>query len=559
MSEINQLLSALESAASPDSDEEPHAVALLARQLAVADDLDTATGATALRAARALSVYGPAQTLPKAAELAAKAHRESIAGAGVLFAECVDRVNLMSGQPQSFGTVTTQHQGDQMLAPIDKSITDEMRAQLGVPTLDQLQTQIQRHNEDAARKRAAAAGGTNGSASGTGGTNGDGSGRDGASKGELPMGQRFARVWHDPSPDWLQSKLAEHPQRAWADGDELTFACKSSSRYGLIAGPVFELPLWRVTGFGDGDLVGVDSHNTSRLTNPDGSEQLWALTVRVERLSEAVIGYGFWEIDEFGGLAGGGMRGPVDHRFRGPDAPDEISSTPDDQLRGTVITEALASTALRENRLVTVYLPPDHQSNEKLPVVYATDGNGVGPYIRRIDAGISKQSVPRFVLVAAHAAPMSAYSNERALEYLPGFDEKRFDRHQQFFVSELAQWAQDRFGVSDERDKRAVFGCSDGGGHALATGHMNRERFGHCIAYSTGLPPNDRMGWEADKAPYVHLCAGTLEGAFFDATHAWAAWLHFAKSPHHWTERVCGHDLIQWIEELPRALARAWG
>ena len=28
---------------------------------------------------------------------------------------------------------------------------------------------------------------------------------------------------------------------------------------------------------------------------------------------------------------------------------------------------------------------------------------------------------------------------------------------------------------------------------------------------------------------------------------------------HHWVERVCAHELIQWIEELPDAIARAFG
>lgn len=513
MSDLGELLTAIEAAGTP---EDPTAVAFLARQLAVSPELETTSGPTALRAARALAVHGPSQALPKAAELAAKAHQASVPGAGALFAECVDRMNLMSGRPQRFGTIVTKHQDDLILAPVDGTVDDETYRQLGVPTLDDRRASVQRRNETVARERATAGG--------------------------LAPGQRFCRVWRDPSPTELKAKLAEFPEGVWADGDELTFACRSPAAYGLIAGPVFELPMWKV-----GD------------TNVSTGESLWALTVRVERLSEAVIGYGFWELDESGGLAGGGLRGPVDHRFRGPDAPAQLDSTPDNQIAGTIVTEALSSTALRENRLVTVYIPPGHEPAETLPVIYATDGNGMGPYIRRIDTAINGGNIPRFVLVAAYAAPMSAYSNERSLEYLPGFDDKRFDRHQQFFVHELAQWAQENFGVSEDREQRAVFGCSDGGGHALATGHMNRERFGHCIAYSTGLPPNEQMGWEADKAPFVHLCAGTLEGAFHQATHAWAAWLHFAKSPHHWTERVCGHDLIQWIEELPRAVARAWG
>ena len=145
------------------------------------------------------------------------------------------------------------------------------------------------------------------------------------------------------------------------------------------------------------------------------------------------------------------------------------------------------------------------------------------------------------------------------MEYLPGFDNDRFDRHQRFFVEELSAWAEQSLGVSDDRSQRGVFGASDGGGHALAVGHMHRDKYGHAMAYSTGMPPNEQMNWNAAEAPFVHLCAGTLEGGFHQATEAWAAWLHFAKSPHDWTERVCGHDLIQWIEELPRAVARAWG
>jgi enterochelin esterase-like enzyme len=164
------------------------------------------------------------------------------------------------------------------------------------------------------------------------------------------------------------------------------------------------------------------------------------------------------------------------------------------------------------------------------------------------------------VVVAAHAAPADhARGNQRALEYLAGFDDRRFDAHQRFFVGELAEWAESTLGVPDERARRAVFGCSDGGGHALSTGRLHRHRFGHVFAYSTGTPPEPTMAWDPDEHPFVHLCAGTLEGPFHQATSAWAGYLHMCKARYHFSERVAGHDLIQWCEELPVALARAWG
>ena len=254
-----------------------------------------------------------------------------------------------------------------------------------------------------------------------------------------------------------------------------------------------------------------------------------------------------------------GGRGPVDNRYRGKLAPEELPSHEDNALEGSLSTHEFASAALRENRRIKVYLPPQHSQHSQLPVVYATDGNMIEPYIRRIDAAITAGFIGPLLIIAPHAAPMDHTGNERALEYLPGFDDQRFDRHQRFFVDEISQWAEENFSASTDREFRAVFGCSDGGGHALATGSMHRHRYGHCIAFSTGMPPSEQMQWEPEGAPFVHLCAGTLEQGFHQATEAWAAWLHFHSSPHHFTERVCGHDLIQWIEEFPRSIARAWG
>lgn len=498
---------------------EPAEVPMLVQLLARSPELQQAQGVHALRAARALSVHGGPQMFSIAGELAARAHREGVPGAGAVFAECADKMSLLSGRPQQFGTVVTTHLGDLVLAPVDGSVDDESRARIGLPTLAQRRTEIDRRNRELARERAA--------------------------QSELPAGQRLCRVWRDPSPAFLAERLEAHPAGCWDDGDELTFACRSDAA-GVLPGPVIELPMWRV-----GD-------NSSDGANDGAHSNLWALSVRIERLSEAVIGYGFWPLDDAGSLLGG-QRGPVPHRFRGPEAPAELPSHPDDELCGETQEHTVDSTSLRSKRKVTVYLPPQHSATERLPVLYATDGAMIGPYIRRLDAGIANETVPRFVLVAAHSAPMGGYGNERAMEYLPGFDNDRFDRHQRFFVEELSAWASQSFGISDDRSQRGVFGASDGGGHALAVGHMHRDKFGHAMAYSTGMPPNEQMNWNAAEAPFVHLCAGTLEGGFHQATEAWAAWLHFAKSPHEWTERVCGHDLIQWIEELPRAVARAWG
>jgi enterochelin esterase-like enzyme len=162
-------------------------------------------------------------------------------------------------------------------------------------------------------------------------------------------------------------------------------------------------------------------------------------------------------------------------------------------------------------------------------------------------------ATPRCVIVAAHAG------RNRTGEYFPGYDPAEFSRHEHFFLDELPAWAEATLGVAAERAQRAVFGCSDGGAHAVFHAAHNPERFGHAIAYSSGLPPNGVERWADGTAPFIQLCAGIYEGQFHTSTYAWHAYLSMTDVEHHWTERVCGHEFLQWIEELPDALARAFG
>jgi len=286
----------------------------------------------------------------------------------------------------------------------------------------------------------------------------------------------------------------------------------------------------------------------------DAGDGLQVLSVRVERLDEAVITYTFTPTS--GMAAMNFSRGSHDGRFRGANAPEELSSN--DPLVGTTFEHAVESAALGEPRRVTVYRPAGHQSGDNTPVIYATDGNMFAPYARRLDAAIESGLCPPVVIVAAHSASFDPIAgNRRAAEYLPGFDDRLYDAHQRFFIDELAAWAEAELGVPSDRDQRGVWGCSDGGGHAAMVARLFPDRFAHAFVYSPGMPPDMAVEWTADH-PFMHLCAGTLEGAFHQATEAWAGYLMLTGSGYHFTERVAGHDLVQWAEELPRAIARAF-
>src|SRR4051794_2048002 len=183
----------------------------------------------ALRAARLLFEHGEPQDLGLAGDLAWRAHQAGEAAAGPLFATCADRVAIYQGRPQRFGTVIQSYQGEAVLAPVDNSVPDEIRAQLGVPPVAELRVEVEQLNRRAARERAQDGGG-------------------------LPEGLPFARVWRDPTLAELRSRLEAEGQPVWLDhNDEITFVC-DRPLVGAIVGPVFEIPMWRVT---DGETDGV--------------------------------------------------------------------------------------------------------------------------------------------------------------------------------------------------------------------------------------------------------------------------------------------------------------
>lgn len=328
----------------------------------------------------------------------------------------------------------------------------------------------------------------------------------------------------------LRATWQQESSPAWADGDVLTIVCDSDAAH-VYLWPVFQMPMQRVG-------------------------ELFVLQAQVENLDRALISYGFWEADASGTPI---LSRPPDPagRYRGANARPEAPNNR--ELVGSLEHVAVPSRALGGERTAAIYTPPNFEASEELPVVYSTDGDMafIG-YARRLDAAMQSGAAPRAVVVAAHSAGTAGGLNLRGMEYLPGFDDAAFAAHRQFFTSELPTWAEANLGVRSERAGRAVFGCSDGAVHALALAVDQPEFAGNVIAYSGGMPPDGSSLIAPGTTPVLHLGAGTLEGAFYGASRAWADLCALAKVDHTWTETVAGHDLIQWCENLPHAVAAAF-
>ncbi|MEZ5265385.1 MAG: hypothetical protein R2755_27225 [Acidimicrobiales bacterium] len=304
MRSLADLLDELEAA----GDGGPDALSPLRGHPSLAD----ASGTDAVRAATLLSRQGFPQDLQTAAQLALRAHQDGVSGAGRVCAEAVDRASVMSTRTQRFGTFAYEYKGELVLAPLDGSVDDALRAEFGVGSLAELRAEVEAANRATAMARADEPG--------------------------LVRNETYVRIWRNPTEEELRRRMAAEGRPIWADGDELTIVCDQPLA-GAIVGPLFEVPMWRV-----GSLL--------------------VLTVRVARLDEAVFTYGFWPLDEAGRPAFS-VRPDPDGRFRGVNA--RPAAPTNDTIVGTVEEHVLDSAALGEARKVSVYLPPGFDPAERLP------------------------------------------------------------------------------------------------------------------------------------------------------------------------------------------------
>jgi enterochelin esterase-like enzyme len=211
---------------------------------------------------------------------------------------------------------------------------------------------------------------------------------------------------------------------------------------------------------------------------------------------------------------------------------------------GELVSETLAYDG---GRKVTVYIPP----NPPEAVVFAGDGQLISQWGEFVTAA----GAPSTMIVGVHRL---ADETLRLHEYSPSFDPNRFAAHETFFVEDVREWTQSRFGVEMRKERTAVFGVSAGGELALAIGLRHPEVYGAVFCASPGAgyrPP----GVLPSPLPRVYLVAGTREPFFHESATRWADALRDAGADVVMTERGGSHGGAFWRAELPLMVAWALG
>jgi enterochelin esterase-like enzyme len=342
------------------------------------------------------------------------------------------------------------------------------------------------------------------------------------------------RSWADePTAQQLIDRHTREKSAVWTEGDTATF-------------------FWR----GEAEQVklhfGGETMNLRRLPDSD----VWTVRVTRPQLQSGVFSYAIAPRKR------GKEERPQFQTWRGPKAP--LAPVIAAKFQGTNKIVQFDSKALDEKRALNVYLPPGHNRSKSYPVVYAADGMTNADLLEPL---ILAGKLPPLIAIGVSSGayrgdPAKSYSTKkdlRALEYLPGFDDIRFAKHERFFCEEMRAWAEREFGASANRAERAVFGVSNGGRFAFEMGARHADLFGHVYAFSVaGKRKYEPFAKPAD-APDFYLAAGTWEKVFHTITQELGRKLKENGVRHIFSSRVASHDAAMWRDEFVKAVERSFG
>ena len=185
--------------------------------------------------------------------------------------------------------------------------------------------------------------------------------------------------------------------------------------------------------------------------------------------------------------------------------------------------------------------------------------------------------LPRLLVVGIHsdpgpimpdpAKPGEYLPDARSREYLPSVDSARFAAHERWMLDEVIPHAERTYGAPGERNRRALFGFSNGATFAAAMGLSHPDRFGAVIALSPGggakafaaIPRSTSRDRRALQTPRLYVSGGLYEPGFRTNARALAELFRARGAQVTLREPAGGHDEVIWQLSLPSALTWIFG
>ncbi len=271
---------------------------------------------------------------------------------------------------------------------------------------------------------------------------------------------------------------------------------------------------------------------------------IWVLQLRMEDWDHAFFSYSFYS------PSGGAFPGELKYdAWRGRLAPElPVASK---HLSGRLHEYSLPSQYLSEVRRITVYLPPGRVTLAEIPVIFMSDGESCEDLAKVIEPLILERKIRPVAIIGVHSAkyrgdeskPLNISLDFRSKEYIPGFDDQRFQQHMDFFTKEVMNWAIKTLGISPLRRDHLIFGSSNGASFAASAAAMHPELFQYALPFSLGMPPAEMT--EKALAPQYLFVAGTLD-KFSESTQEASDEVKSHGADSTLKLYVSGHDPLLW-------------
>lgn len=227
---------------------------------------------------------------------------------------------------------------------------------------------------------------------------------------------------------------------------------------------------------------------------------------------------------------------------------------------GTLETVQYESTTLGAKRKARVYTPPGLSKDQRYPVLYLLHGIGGdenewarngAPDIILDNLYAEQKAVPMIVVLPNGRASTELTARDPIPKQSPAFA-----KFEQELLKDLIPFIEKNYPVIADRESRALFGLSMGGGQALNFGLGNLDSFAWVGGFSSA--PNTRPpatlikdhAEAAQKLRLLYVACGDKDG-LFRISQAAHQMLDEKKVPHLY--RVIpggGHDFKVWKDDL---------
>ncbi len=188
--------------------------------------------------------------------------------------------------------------------------------------------------------------------------------------------------------------------------------------------------------------------------------------------------------------------------------------------KNQMIIDTVFSESLQENRIISVYLPPDFDNNKTYPVIFATDGQLLDSvYKISLDSLIEKGQLPELIMIGAFSNEKKVEGKDyeyRNCEYVKDWGEdsilkKRFENHLIFFTQEMIKYVEQKYPISKERKDRYFYGFSNGAGFGITMSVLRPDLISHYLCFSMAGGQFDKLKIGVDNYPYIDLFYGNKE------------------------------------------------